>query len=66
MSSSAPQQGRKFIDCRNYPSEKNCTLRISGSEEEILEIAIQHAVASHGHENTPELRDQLRSLLQDE
>lgn len=66
MSSSAPQPGRKYIDCRNYPSERNCTLRISGTEEEILEVAVQHATGSHGHENTPELREQLRSLLQDE
>ncbi len=66
MSSSAPQTERKYIDCRNYPSETNCSLRISGTEEEILEIAAQHAVASHGHENTPELREKLRSLLQDE
>ena len=66
MSSSAPQPGRKYIDCRNYPSEKNCSLRISGTEEEILEVAAQHAVANHGHEDTPELRDQLRSLLQSE
>lgn len=66
MSSSSPQQARKFIDCRNYPSERNCTLRISGTEDEILEIAAQHAVASHGHEDTPKLREQLRSLLQDE
>ena len=66
MSSSAPQSGRKFIDCRNYPSDKNCTLRISGTEDEILEIAVQHAVGSHGHENSPELREQLRSLLHDE
>ena len=66
MSSSSPQQERKYIDCRNYPSEKNCSLRISGTEEEILEIAVQHAVGSHGHENTPALREELRSLLQNE
>ena len=66
MSSSAPQPTRKFIDCRNYPSDKNCSLRISGTEEEILEIAAQHAVASHGHDDTPELREELRALLQDE
>ena len=66
MSSSAPQPARKFIDCRTYPSEKNCSVRISGTEDEILEIAAQHAVASHGHEDTPELREQLKSLLQDE
>jgi Protein of unknown function (DUF1059) len=66
MSSSSPQPARKFIDCRNYPSEKQCSLRISGTEDEILEIAAQHAVASHGHEDTPGLREQLKSLLQDE
>jgi hypothetical protein len=27
---------------------------------------VQHAVASHGHPNTPELREQLRSMLQSE
>lgn len=66
MSSSAPQAARKFIDCRNYPSEKNCTLRIAGTEDEILEVAAQHAIANHGHEDTPELREELRSLLRDE
>ncbi|MFZ1221115.1 MAG: DUF1059 domain-containing protein [Chthoniobacterales bacterium] len=54
---------RKSIDCRNYPSEKNCTLKISGTEEEVLDAAVQHAVSAHGHENSPELRDQLKSML---
>jgi hypothetical protein len=57
---------RKVIDCRLYPSEKNCSLAISGTEEEVLEAATQHAVSAHGHPNSPELREQLRSLLKDE
>jgi predicted small metal-binding protein len=57
---------RKSIDCRNYPSEKNCSLRISGTEEEVLDAAVQHAVSAHGHENTPELREQIKSILKDE
>ena len=57
---------RKIIDCRNFPSEKNCTLAISGSEEEVLDMAVFHAVAVHGHQPTPELREQIRSMLQDE
>ena len=56
---------RKFIDCRDYPSEKNCSLRISGSEEEVVEAAAQHAVRSHGHEDSPDFREQLRSMLKD-
>ncbi|PYI96826.1 MAG: DUF1059 domain-containing protein [Verrucomicrobia bacterium] len=56
---------RKSIDCRDYPSEKNCSLKISGTEEEVLDAATQHAVSAHGHEETPELREQLRSMLKD-
>ena len=57
---------RKSIDCRNYPSEKNCSLKISGTEEEVLNAAVQHAVSAHGHENTPELRTQIKQMLKDE
>ena len=63
---SATQGQRKSVDCREYPSEKNCTLKISGTEEEVLNAAVEHAVSVHGHENTPELRDQLRQVLKDE
>ena len=52
---------RKYIDCRELPSEMNCTVAISAdSEEELLEAAVQHAVTVHGHEDSPELRSQLR------
>jgi len=57
---------RKSIDCRNHPSEKNCSLKISGTEEEVLDAAVEHAVSAHGHENSPELRDQIKSILKDE
>jgi hypothetical protein len=54
---------RKSIDCRLYPSEKDCTLKISGTEEEVLEAASAHAIAAHGHADTTELRNELRALL---
>jgi predicted small metal-binding protein len=66
MSSPSAQQQRKYIDCREIPSEMNCSLKISGTEEEVLEAAVHHAVSTHGHENTPELREQLRQALKDE
>jgi len=56
---------RKSIDCRDYPSEKGCTLRISGTEEEVLDAAVQHAVSAHGHTDLKELRGQLKSMLKD-
>ena len=54
---------RKSIDCRDYPSECACTLRIEGTGEEVLDAAVSHAVAKHGHPDTPELRDEIRGLL---
>jgi len=57
---------RKSIDCRDYPSEKNCSLKISGTEEEVVRAAVQHAVSAHGHQNTPELREEIKSMLKDE
>lgn len=56
---------RKVIDCRLYPSDKGCTLSIEGTEEEVLEASVDHAVVAHGHTNSPELREQIRGLLRD-
>jgi predicted small metal-binding protein len=55
---------RYMIDCRKVPSENGCTLTIAGTEDEVLDAAAAHAVASHGHENTADLRDMLRSGLE--
>jgi hypothetical protein len=57
---------RKSIDCRDHPSEKNCSLKISGTEQEVFDAEVQHAVSPHGHENSTELRDQVKSVLKDE
>jgi predicted small metal-binding protein len=57
---------RRYIDCREYPSEMNCTVMMSAdSEAELLEAAVQHAVSVHGHQDTPELREQLRSMFKE-
>lgn len=46
---------RKFVDCREYPSDVRCTLRISGEEDEVLRAAIDHATRVHRETETPEL-----------
>lgn len=52
--------GRKFVDCREFPSESHCTVAISAdTDQELLEAAIQHAVSVHHHADTPEYRKQL-------
>lgn len=57
---------RKIADCRKYPSEMNCSLTIVGEEEEVVRAATEHAVSMHGHEDTPQLREDVRQLLDDE
>lgn len=57
---------RKFIDCREYPSEMNCTIAISAdTDEELVEAAAQHAAAVHKHADSPELRKTLRSIVKE-
>lgn len=57
---------RKVIDCRRFPSDKPCSITIAGTTDEVLELAALHASAVHGHQDSPELRQQLRSMLQEE
>lgn len=57
---------RKHIDCRSYPSEMNCSVAISAdSDKELMEAAVQHAVAVHGHQDSPQLREQLQQLFKE-
>jgi hypothetical protein len=55
---------RYMVDCRKAPSENNCSLTIAGTESEVLDTATAHAIAVHGHEDTPELREMIRSVLE--
>lgn len=52
---------RHYIDCRDIPSAMHCTVAVSAdAEDELLEAAVQHAVSVHHHQDSPELRQQLR------
>ncbi|CAD6556139.1 DUF1059 domain-containing protein [Paraburkholderia sabiae] len=58
--------GRKYIDCRECPSDINCTVALcADSENELLEAAVAHAIQAHKHSDSPELRSQLRSMFHD-
>ena len=58
--------GRKIADCRRFESDNNCSLTIIGEEDEVIATAAQHAVTAHGHQDTAELRSQLRGMLEPE
>ena len=55
---------RKMIDCRKVPNDIGCTLTIAGTEDEVLDAAVAHAVDKHGHQDNPELREMIRGGLE--
>ncbi len=58
---------RLYIDCREFPSAMKCSVALSAdNEKELLEAAVQHAVAVHGHTDSPDLRKQLASMFKPE
>jgi predicted small metal-binding protein len=53
-----------MVDCRDVPSESNCTLAIAGDDiEDLIDAAAKHAADKHGHEDTPEMREMIRGGL---
>lgn len=57
---------RKIIDCRDFP-DSHCSVALSAdSETELVDAAVQHAVQVHGHQDTPELREELRKIAREE
>jgi len=57
---------RKTIDCRSVPSATDCSVAISGEEDEVLALATAHAVARHGHTDDADLRELLIAAMSDE
>ena len=44
------------IDCRKYPSDKACTVTISGGLEEVVELGWLHAKMHHAHKDEEKKR----------
>jgi predicted small metal-binding protein len=55
---------RKYIDCREFPSDMKCSVTIAAdTDKELLEVAVQHACSVHGHKDSPELRKQISTVV---
>jgi predicted small metal-binding protein len=54
---------KKIYRLPRVSQRAGCTLRLEGTEEEVLDAAVKHAIATHGHTDNPELREQIRTLL---
>lgn len=53
-------------NCGKFPSEKNCKLVIMApidQKEDLINAAATHAVESHGHVKSAELRKELAEFL---
>ncbi len=57
---------RYVVDCRDQPNEINCTLTIAGERDEVVKAAVAHAISSHGHTDSEELRSAVEGLLKPE
>ena len=57
---------RKFIDCRQVPSDVKCSVAISAdTTDEVLDAAVLHAVNVHKQQDSPQLRQELRGMIKD-
>jgi predicted small metal-binding protein len=55
---------RKYIDCREFPSETKCSIAIvADTEEELVNAAVQHAVSVHGEHDTPAFRAEIKKAI---
>lgn len=59
------EKKRKMLDCRMFPSDMNCSIKMSGSEEELMPLAMHHLEEVHGHKDTPEMREEIRKVLKE-
>ena len=57
---------RKYVDCREAASDSKCTLKISGTEGEVIKAAADHMVSAHGQKNSSELKSGIKKMLKDE
>jgi hypothetical protein len=55
------------IDCGKFPSKDNCQIKITAPEdqvEKIIDLATYHACNGHEHQDSLELRNQIRSCIE--
>ena len=56
-----------LIDCGKYPSDENCKIKLSTPAEQVeklIDLAVHHACKNHGHQDSQELRNQIKSSVE--
>lgn len=58
------EMARVYIDCREFPTDMKCSVSMAAdTPQELLEVAVQHAVTVHGHEDSSELRNEIGKMF---
>ena len=55
------------VDCSKQPNEKNCKIKMMAPEaqvEDVVDLAVDHAVKVHGHQNSPDLRQKIKAAVE--
>ncbi len=53
------------MDCSEDPNS-NCTVRISGTKDEVMRVAMRHATEDHKYPDTEETKEKLASMIKSE
>ena len=54
-------------NCGKFPSERNCKLVImapEGQRQDLLDAAVAHAIKSHAHQESAQLRQDIDGILE--
>lgn len=54
-----------YMDC-SEDKNSNCTVKISGTKEEVMRVAMRHATEDHKYPDNPEVREKLMSMIKKE
>jgi hypothetical protein len=58
---------RKTIDCRQYDFKRldggECSIQLTGEEDQLLVEAISHALVVHGIADTPDIRSLVHAAM---
>jgi len=56
---------RVVVDCRTSPQGDGCSLSVEGTETEVLETIMPHAVSRHKMTDNDESRNAIKSLMKE-
>ncbi len=58
--------GRKYVECKDFPGETNCSkIMTADNEVDLMEAVVKHAINVHGMCNTTDFRNRVSMAFKD-